>query len=49
MAALDRGLARAQRWDGFISDLCAIPCALRGPLRRRRKRSRDFDEGVEAA
>jgi len=49
MAALDRGLARAQRWDGFISDLCAIPCALRGPLRRRRRRSRDFDEGVEAA
>ena len=48
MAALDRGLASAQRWDGFISDLCAIPCALRGP-RRRRRRSRDFDEGVEAA
>ena len=48
MAALDRGLASAQRWDGFISDLCAIPCALRGP-RRRRRRSRDFDEGAEAA
>ena len=48
MAALDRGLASAQRWDGFISDLCAIPCALRGP-RRRRRRSRDFDEGDEAA
>jgi AcrR family transcriptional regulator len=48
MAALDRGLASAQRWDGFLDDVCAIPCALRGPLRRRRRR-RDFDEGVEAA
>jgi AcrR family transcriptional regulator len=48
MAALDRGLSSAARWDGFIGDLCAIPCALRGPLRRRR-RSRDYDEGVEAA
>ena len=49
MAALDRGLSSAQRWDGFIGDLCAIPCALRGPLRRRRRRARDYDEGVEAA
>jgi hypothetical protein len=47
MAALDRGLSSAERWDGFLNDLCAIPCALRGPGRRRR-RSRDFDEGVEA-
>lgn len=49
MAALDRGLASAQRWDGFLGDLCAIPCALRGPLRRRRRRGRDFGEGAEAA
>jgi len=49
MAALDRGLSSAARWDGFIGDLCAIPCALRGPLRRRRRRTRDYDEGVEAA
>lgn len=49
MAALDRGLSSAARWDGFIGDLCAIPCALRGPLRRRRRRPRDSDEGVEAA
>lgn len=48
MAALDRGLSSAARWDGFIGDLCAIPCALRGP-RRRRRRSRDYDEGMEAA
>ncbi len=47
MAALDRGLSSAARWDGFFGDLCAIPCALRGPLRRRR--ARDYDEGVEAA
>ena len=25
MAALDRGLASAERWDGFVDDLCAIP------------------------
>jgi AcrR family transcriptional regulator len=49
MAALDRGLSSAQRWDGFVGDLCAIPCALRGPLRRRHRRARDYDEGVEAA
>jgi hypothetical protein len=49
MAALDRGLSSAARWDGVIGDLCAIPCALRGPLRRRRRRAHDYDEGVEAA
>jgi len=37
MAALDRGLASAARWAGFLDDLCAIPkCILRGPRRRRR-------------
>jgi AcrR family transcriptional regulator len=42
MAALDRGLASAERWDGFIGDLCAIPaCVMRGPRRRRR---RPYDE-----
>jgi len=47
MAALDRGLASAERWDGFIGDLCALPaCILRGP--RRRRRYRDEDE-AEAA
>jgi hypothetical protein len=44
MAALDRGLASAERWDGFVGDLCALPaCLMRGPRRRRRYR----DEGVE--
>jgi AcrR family transcriptional regulator len=46
MAALDRGLASAERWAGFLDDLCAIPgCVLRGPRRRRRRR----DEEAEAA
>ena len=47
MAALGRGLASAERWDGFVGDLCAIPCAIRG--RRRRRRHRDEDEEAEAA
>ena len=46
MAALGRGLASAERWDGFVGDLCALPkCMLRG---RRRRRSRDEEE-AEAA
>ena len=46
MAALGRGLASAERWDGFVGDLCALPkCVLRG---RRRRRSRDEEE-AEAA
>ena len=46
MAALDRGLASAERWAGFLDDLCAIPtCAIarprrRAPSSRRRGRSR---------
>jgi AcrR family transcriptional regulator len=46
MAALDRGLASAERWDGFLGDLCAIPCALRRPRRHRR---RPLDEGPAEA
>ncbi len=45
MAALGRGLASAERWDGFVGDLCAIPCAIRG----RRRRHRDEEEEAEAA
>jgi AcrR family transcriptional regulator len=46
MAALDRGLASAERWDGFVGDLCAIPkCVRRGPRRRRRP----VDEGAAEA
>lgn len=47
MAALDRGLASAGRWDGFVGDLLSIPkCILRGPRRRRR---RPVDEGLAEA
>jgi AcrR family transcriptional regulator len=46
MAALDRGLASAERWAGFLNDLCSIPkCVLRGPRRRRRP----ADEGLAEA
>jgi AcrR family transcriptional regulator len=48
MAVLDRGLAAAERWAGFLDDLLLIPsCILRGP--RRRRRARDWDEDTEAA
>jgi AcrR family transcriptional regulator len=47
MAALDRGLASAERWSGFLDDLLCIPkCVLRGPRRRRRYRD---EEEAEAA
>lgn len=47
MAALDRGLASAERWVGFIDDLCAIPARFaRGAKRRRR---RPADEGAAEA
>jgi len=46
MAALGRGLASAERWAGFLDDLCSIPkCIGRG---RRRRRARDEEE-AEAA
>ncbi len=46
MAALGRGLASAERWDGFVGDLCALPaCILRGPRRRRHRN----EEEAEAA
>jgi AcrR family transcriptional regulator len=45
MAALDRALARGQRWSGFLDDLCRL--APRGrclsPFRRRRRRDQDRD------
>ncbi|MGH6725700.1 MAG: TetR/AcrR family transcriptional regulator [Pseudolabrys sp.] len=46
MAALGRGLNSAERWDGFVGDLCALPKCL-GRLPRRR-RHRDEEE-AEAA
>ena len=46
MAALDRGLASAERWSGFVDDLCCIPAVLRRGMRPRR--ARDFDEAAAA-
>lgn len=50
MAALDRELARAGRWSGFLDDVCAIPevaCRARDRFRARR-RSRDDEEPMVA-
>jgi len=42
MAALGRGLASAERWAGFLDDLCSLPkCIGRGPRRRRRYRGEE--------
>ncbi|MBI3705529.1 MAG: TetR/AcrR family transcriptional regulator [Rhizobiales bacterium] len=46
MAALDRGLASAARWAGFVDDLCCIPAAICRGARRRR---RPLDEGAAEA
>ena len=48
MSALDRALARGQRWSGFFDDLCAIPARVCGSRARRRRR-RDADEETIAA
>jgi AcrR family transcriptional regulator len=48
MAALDRALARGQRFAGFLDDLCYIPsriCRLRS---RRRARDEDSEETAAA-
>jgi AcrR family transcriptional regulator len=46
MAALDRGLASAERWSGFVDDLCCIPAVLRRGARHRR--ARDFGDAAAA-
>lgn len=49
MAALDRALARGQRFAGLLDDLCSIPArAFRLRSRRRRRRGEDA-EGSAAA
>jgi AcrR family transcriptional regulator len=45
MAALGRGLASAERWAGFLDDLCSLPKC----IGRRRRRARDEDEEMDAA
>jgi AcrR family transcriptional regulator len=47
MAALDRALARGQRWSGFLDGLDRMQqCVTRG--RRQRRRDRDDEESVAA-
>lgn len=50
MAALDRALARGQRWSGFLDDLCQFTpgrCVSRlGRGRRRGRRDRDLDRDL---
>src|SRR5258708_7636697 len=52
MAALDRALARGQRWSGFLDDLCRVArrgrCLSRFRRRRRRDEDLDRDLGEEA-
>jgi AcrR family transcriptional regulator len=47
MAALDRALARGQRWSGFLDGVCSLPKAVCGT--RARRRPRDADEETIAA
>jgi hypothetical protein len=47
MAALDRALARGQRWSGFLDDLCRIPASA-CRLRPGRRRPADDEDTVAA-
>jgi AcrR family transcriptional regulator len=50
MAALDRELARAERWSGFLDTMLAIPGRLQaGRWRARRRRDSDPDDEIAAA
>jgi AcrR family transcriptional regulator len=48
MAALDRALARGQRWSGFLDGLSRIP-GFAARMRPRRRRRRDDDEDEDEA
>jgi hypothetical protein len=49
MAALDRGLARGQRWSGFLDDLAGLPERFfRARPRRRRRAAEDDGEDTIA-
>jgi len=48
MAALDRALARGQRFSGFLDDLCRIPSGLCRLRSRRRRRDEDSEESAAA-
>lgn len=49
MAALDRALARGQRWSGLLDDLFAVPARLCRARPRRRPRRGDGGEETVAA
>jgi AcrR family transcriptional regulator len=48
MAALDRALARGQRWAGFLDDLCRIPAGVCKMRSRWRRRGGEPEESVAA-
>lgn len=48
MAALDRALARGQRFAGYLDDLCFIPSRLCRLRSRRRRRYDDSEEATAA-
>ena len=48
MAALDRALARGQRFVGFLDDLCHIPSRLCRLRSRRRRRDENSEESAAA-
>ena len=48
MAALDRELARGERWSGFLDDFCMIPEALCRPGGWRARRRSERDEAAAA-
>jgi AcrR family transcriptional regulator len=48
MAALDRALARGQRFAGLLDDLCRVPARLCRLRSRRRRRSEDSEESAVA-
>jgi len=51
LAALDRELARGQRFSGLLDELCRIPeaaCAFRQRMRGAPRRGRDRDARVAA-
>src|SRR5262245_32053694 len=49
MAALDRALARGQRWSGFLDDVLRIPGRVCRGSRRRRRRDEGEGEGETVA
>jgi AcrR family transcriptional regulator len=48
MAALDRALARGQRWSGLLDDILRVPSRLCRSRPRRRRGERDDGESVAA-